>query len=112
MSRGPASSQDREEAMTTRNSTPSVVSISRRGEAPTLIRRPQRAPAGRIAAIAAGVTLLATALGPLVPGASALELPPRSVVSPLPKTADLQVRLPDLSVDFVVVRNDTDAASF
>jgi hypothetical protein len=113
MSRGPASSQDREEAMTTRNSTPSVVSTSRRGEAPTLIRRPQRGPAGRIAAIAAGVTLLATALGPLVPGASALELPPRSVViSPLPKAADLQVRLPDLAVDFVVVRNDTDAASF
>jgi hypothetical protein len=98
--------------MTTRTSTPSVVSTSGRGDVPTLIRRPQRGPTGRIAAVAAAVTLLATALGPLVPGASALTLPPRPVVSPLPKAADLQIRLPDLTVDFVVVRNDTGAASF
>jgi hypothetical protein len=68
-------------------------------------RRP-RGAAGGAAALVAGLAVLATTLGPLAPGAHALDLPPRSVagpVSPLP-APDLTLRLPDLTVDVVVVR--------
>ena len=83
--------------MTTRNAVPRVPPMPHHGRPPAGRGRPRAA-----AALVAGLALLATAVGPLVPGAHALDLPPRAIAGPV-AAPDLQVRLPDLTVDFVAI---------